>query len=184
MKINFIIFLTLVGFLFSCGGSEETKTNSASSELKEKIKLKEDSLSKIQNQDQSTFTIDRNELIALLLDYSTKFPDDKYAPECLNKIHMVYSGMGLYTKASEYADIILKKYPNYEKRALILESQASNYDIFIQPRDTAKVRYYNEILIKENPKMSKERKEDIQLKLKHLDLNFEEYLDFLMKQAK
>ena len=51
------------------------------------------------------------------------------------------------------------------------------------PRDTSKVRYYNELLLKENPKMSKESKEGIEMKLKHLDLNFEEYLDFIVKKA-
>ncbi len=183
MRVKFVIFLTVIGFFYSCGGSGNVKSDNSIQILKDKIKLKEESLGKSQNKDKSFSTIDHNELIALLLDFSTKFPKDPYAPVCLDKIHMAYSAIGLYSKASEYADLLLKKYPKYVNRAMILESQASNYDIFIQPRDTSKVRYYNEVLLKENPNMSKERKEDIQMKLKHLDLNLEEYLDFIMKQA-
>lgn len=183
MKIIFIVFSIIISFLYSCGGSDLTKVNDLSKELKDRIKMKEDSLANTPNQDPANYTIDRNELVTLLEKYSKQFPEDYYAPECLDKIHMVYSGMGLYKKASVYADIILKKYPKYKKRPMILESQASNYDIFILPRDTSKVRYYNELLLKENPKMSKESKEGIEMKLKHLDLNFEEYLDFIVKKA-
>ena len=35
--------------------------------------------------------------------------------------------------------------------------------------------------LKENPKLPKEKKEEIQMRLKYVSLNFEEYIDFLTK---
>jgi hypothetical protein len=42
-----------------------------------------------------------------------------------------------------------------------------------------KVRYYYELLLKENPKLDKDKKEGIEMRLEHLDLNFDEYIDFI-----
>ena len=41
---------------------------------------------------------------------------------------------------------------------MILESMANAYDMFIQPRDISKVQQYNNMLLKENPKMDKEKR--------------------------
>ena len=59
---------------------------------------------------------------------------------------------------------------------MVIESQANSFDMFIQPRDTKKVRYYLELLLKEFPKMDKERKEDIAFRLKYLDLTIEQIM--------
>jgi hypothetical protein len=56
----------------------------------------------------------------------------------------------------------------------LLESLASSYDINT-PRDTAKVRYYFELLLKE-PGLKTQQKKDIKSRLAHLDLTFEEYI--------
>ena len=72
------------------------------------------------------------------------------------------------------------KYPNYINRALVLESQGSTYDIFLQPRDTSKVRYYYELLLKENPKMEKDKREGIKDRLIHIDMNFDEFINYKM----
>lgn len=183
MKKAIILLILVFPILFACGNPKSSVEKTESEILKEKITLKENSLAKFQGDEKKISTIDRNELIEMLLDFYTRYPKDTYAPECLDKVHMAYSGMGLYNRASEYADLLLEKYPKYINRAMVLESQASNYDIFIQPRDTVKVKYYNTLLLKENPNMDKERKADIQMKLKHLDLKMEEYIDFIMKQA-
>ena len=59
---------------------------------------------------------------------------------------------------------------------MILESQASNFDIFYEPRDTSKIRYYYTLLLKENPTMNKDKKQGIEMRLKHLNLTFDEYI--------
>ena len=183
MKKNILRLLFVFPLLFACGNSTNSEKKTAIDTLKEKITAKENSFATLQDAKKEISTIERNELIDMLLDFYTRYPKDAYAPVCLDKVHMVYSAMGLYNRSSEYADILLEKYPKYVNRAMILSSQASNYDIFIQPRDTNKIKYYNTLLLKENPKMDKEMKADIEMKLKHLDLNLEEYLHFVMKQS-
>lgn len=114
------------------------------------------------------------ELITQLLKFTEDFPDDAHAPECLDKIHMAYTGLRVYNKASFYADKLLKEYPDYINKSMVLESQAGNYDFFIVPRDTSKVRYYYELLLKED--ISKEKRKDIKKRLKYIDLTMEEYI--------
>jgi hypothetical protein len=72
-------------------------------------------------------------------------------------------------------------YPNYKNRALVLESQGSSFDVFPEIRDTAKVRYYYTLLLKENPKMNREKTKGIKERLQHLNLTFDQYIDFKMK---
>ena len=177
MKTTFLILSLLFLFVSSCGDAVKENIE----EMKSDIKVKEDSLSAFQTEKVAIPRERQNSLISSLVDFYTLHPDDPYAPECLDKVQMLYSGMGNYRRASEYADLILEKYPKYINREMILESQASNFDIFIQPRDSVKVKYYYNLLLKENPKLNKEKKEEIQLRLKYVSLNFEEYIDFLTK---
>ncbi len=115
-----------------------------------------------------------------MLDYYHNYPEDTYAAECLDKVHMKYSGLNIHPRAVEYADTLLLKYPDYVNRAMVLESQGSTYDVFIQPRDTAKVRYYYELLLKENPKLDKDKRAGIKDRLKHLDMTFDEFIEYKM----
>ncbi|MBU2019295.1 MAG: hypothetical protein KJ941_06595, partial [Bacteroidetes bacterium] len=122
-------------------------------------------------------SLDRIELINRCLAIYRNYPDDQMAPAAIDKVHMIYSGIGAYTESAAYADTILENYPKYANRALVLESQASNYDIFVQPRDSSKVRLYYSILLKENPKMNKEKRDGIQERLKMNHLDFDAYLN-------
>lgn len=179
----FIVIGLILG-IYSCG-SNKTKEGEkpTKEELVSNIKVMEDSLRGLQANIKSTKQIPNLthfELINRLLDYYHNYPEETYAAECLDKVHMKYSGMGIHVKAVEYADTLLTKYPEYVNRAMVLESQGSTYDIFIQPRDTGKVRYYYELLLKENPKMDKDKREGIKDRLKHLDLTFDEFIDYKM----
>ena len=60
---------------------------------------------------------------------------------------------------------------------MILESMANAYDMFIQPRDISKVKQYNNMLLKENPKMDKEKREEIEFRMKHIDLTIDQLID-------
>jgi hypothetical protein len=87
---------------------------------------------------------------------------------------MIYENLRAPLEARAYADTLLERFPNYKNRKLLLESLASSYDINT-PRDTAKVRYYFELLLKE-PGLKTQQKKDIKSRLAHLDLTFEEYI--------
>jgi tetratricopeptide (TPR) repeat protein len=121
------------------------------------------------------------ELINRLLDYYHNYPEDPISAEYLDKVHMKYSGLNIYEQAVKYADTLLESYPAYKNRALVLESQGSSYDVFPEIRDTAKVRYYYKLLMKENPKMNREKINGIKERLQHLNLTFDQYIDFKMK---
>ena len=181
MKKNILRLLFVFPLLFACGNSTNSEKKTAIDTLKEKITAKENSFATLQDAKKEISTIERNELIDMLLDFYTRYPKDAYAPVCLDKVHMLYSGMGNYKRASQYADLILEKYPKYVNRPMIIESQASNFDIFILPRDSVKVKYYYKLLLKENPKLDKDKKEEILMRLKYVSLNFDEYIAFLTK---
>lgn len=166
-------FIGLVLLLISC------KSDGDHEGLRTQIKELEDSISmltaNLRPGQQVNPSLDQD-LVALLQDYYRQFPDDPYAPECLDKLHMKYSGMGDYKTCALYADTLIDNYPDYVNRAMILESQATNYDFYIQPRDTTKVRYYYELLLKENPDLPEEKREGIKDRLNHLDLTIEQLI--------
>lgn len=182
--------ILILGVLFvsaySCSGDNKDKdAKPTKTELKARIKEMEDSLQGLQaqlNEIKQIPNLTHFELINRLLDFYHYYPEDPYAAECLDKVHMKYSGMNIPLKAVQYADTLLMKYPKYPNRAMVLESQGSNYDIFMEPRDTAKVRYYYEMLLKENPKMDVEKRAGIQDRLNHLEMNFDQYIEYRMTQ--
>lgn len=187
MKYSFIIFVAVSAVLVACGGksSGESATEKPTKEgLVNKIKEMEDSLRNLQanaSQVKQVPNLTRIEYINRLLEFYHNFPEDPQASECLDKVHMVYSGMNVHIRAIQYADTLLTKYPDYVNRAMVLESVGSSYDIFMQPRDSAKVRFYYEKLLKENPKMDKEKIKGIQERLKYNHLNFDQYIDKQME---
>ena len=185
-KPSFILFCAMLALsITSCGDSNNDKAEKPSKEqLKTRIKVMEDSLKGLQanlNEIKQIPNLTHFELINRLLDYYHNYPEDDYAAECLDKVHMKYSGMNIHERAVQYADTLLKEYPKYVNRSLVLESQGSAYDIFIHPRDTSKVRYYYTLLMKENPGMEKDKKEGIEDRLKHLKMNFDEFINYKME---
>jgi hypothetical protein len=183
MKYTWVLLVMLTVGLASCGGSEKSNSEGekpSKEELLNKITQMEDSLKGLTSQLRDIKQIPnltRMELINRLLDFYRYYPEDELAPECLDKVHMAYSGMGVYVRSVEFADTLLSKYPNYANRAMILESQGSSYDIFMEPRDSAKVRYYYELLLKENPKMDKDKREGIKERLRNNNLTFDQFID-------
>lgn len=168
-----IVIIALFGFLLWNCSSEDKKKG----EIKARIVEIEDSLSRIDGNSVSEQIL-MNELNIRLLDqlitFYRKYPDDELTPQYLGKIHLKYSGMQMYLEAAKFGDTLLEKYPDYEDRAIILESQASNYNYFLEPRDKKKVKKYLTLLLKENPDLPAEKKKEIQIVLDNIDLDWEE----------
>lgn len=182
---KYVIFsiVALVGYACSTSSSDE-KAKPSKTELKAKIKEMEDSLTHLQASLSTTKQIPNLthfELINRLLDFYHFYPEDPLSAEYLDKVHMKYSGLNIYEQAVKYADTLLKKYPSYKNRALVLESQGSSFDVFPEIRDTSKVRFYYTLLLKENPRMNAEKRNGIKERLQHLNLTFDQYIDFKMK---
>lgn len=177
--IFFVLFLALT--IVSCSENKSKNDKPTKESLKARIKEMEDSIRGLQanlSEIKQIPNLTHFELINRLLDYYHNYPEDPFAAECLDKVHMKYSGLNIPERAAQYADTLLLEYPKYPNRAMVLESQGSNFDVFIQPRDTAKVRYYYNLLLKENPKMDKEKRSGIEDRLKHLDMNFDEFIEY------
>ena len=175
MKAIFPIFLFSIFIFAACQSSSEKQSKKTA--LRERITSYEDSLLELQKDPQTAAKITslaQIELVNRLTAYSRAFPKDPYSASCLFKTHMIYEQLRAPLQARAYADTLLADFPNYKNRALIYESLASSYDIN-EPRDTAKVRYYFNLLLDE-PGLTTQKKKDIKKRLAHLELSFEEYI--------
>lgn len=173
-RLSIFTFLSFL-FLVSCGESPEHKTKKEN--LREGITAYEDSLANLQKDPQKAAKITslaQIELINRLLAYSRAFPADTFSADCLFKTHMIYEHLRAPREARAYGDTLLQRFPNYKNRILVIESMGSSYDIN-EPRDTAMVRKYYNLLLKE-PKMPAQKKKDIKARLAKLDLTFEQYI--------
>jgi len=177
MKLFFLVSIVAL-LLLGCNSTAQDAVQS-----REEIKSLEDSISVASLKLELGEKLDasmKQRLIDKLVYYYQTFPEDQYAPEYLDKLHMIAVGERDYKTAMNYADTLINNYKDYVNRAMVLESMANAYDMFILPRDTSKVRYYNNLLLKENPKMNKEKREEILYRMKYLDLTIEEFIEFQM----
>jgi hypothetical protein len=188
MKEDKLCSIFVLGILIicfnSCGSSVVGSNKPSKEELKGGIKEMEDSLKGLQaniHDIKQIPNLTQFELINRLLDYYHNYPQDPYSAECLGKVHMKYTGMNIHERAVQYGDTLLEKFPKYVNRALVLESQGSTYDVFIQPRDTVKIRKYYTMLLKENPNIDQDKASGLRDRLAHLDMNFDEFIEYKTK---
>ena len=189
---NFVVFSILILMnLVACKTEEAKDKKSTASkalskeELKTAVKYMEDSITALYSNPKTANSIPnltQIELINRLKLYYKNFPNDDYSAECLFKIHIKYSDLKAHKDAMAYGDTLLSKFPNFKNRDFLLESMASSYDVIIEPRDTTKVRKYYSLLLKEST-LPPEKRQDISLRLKHMELNFFEFIDFQSKQT-
>lgn len=177
-----IVLSCICLLLYSCGNNPKVDENSREA-LKSNITEMEDSISALQKKSSEPIpNLTSIELINRLTAYYTAFPKDDYAADCLFKLHMKFSELNAEEKALAYGDTLLLNFPNYKNRDFILESMASAYDVLIEPRDTSKVHYYYSLLLKVK-NLPKEKREGIENRLKHLDIDFFSYTELKQKQV-
>lgn len=169
--------LCLALITYSCGDGSK-KTELTREDYKAKIEQMEDSISEIQKDPIAAAkmpSLTNIELINRLVAYYHAFPKDEYAADCLFKVHMKYGELQAHQNAVAYGDTLLNSFPKYKNRDFLLESLGSTYDVYIEPRDTSKVRYYYGLLLKEKTVKS-DKKAEIKLRLKYLYLDLFEYI--------
>ena len=172
-----LYIIALIGLcLASCG--EDKKVTKE--DFVESFKQYEDSLKT--NSTDITDTKKGVEYAEKCLEIAHKFPKDKDAPKYMDKAHMIFAGIGLHGRSVALADTIISMYPMYENRAMVLQSAATTYDMFLLPRRKDKVKKYYEMLLKENPKMPIEQRKEIEYRLEHIDLSFDELIE--LQQSK
>jgi hypothetical protein len=180
MRLIYVLCIVLSFALFveSCGGPAKTDKKT---ELKTSIKQMEDSIMAIQKdpiQAAKMPSLTNIELINRLLAYYQAYPKDSFSADCLFKVHIKYSDLQAYENSVAYGDTLLQLFPNYANKDFLLESLASTHDVLIEPRDSEKVKFYYELLLKEKIKAMKRK--DIENRLKHIDMDFFEYSQFQM----
>jgi hypothetical protein len=179
------LFAVAVGFTFAACSSNTEKTSEESTETKsaglsgavQEVKQFEDSLKK----SSASGTLEFNAETAVIyaekcLDVSHRFPKSKEAPKFMDKAHIIFASAGLHQRSVIIADSLIMMYPLYKNRPMVLESLAGAYDVFVIPRRKEKVKMYYELLLKENPNMDAEQRKQIEDRLKHVDLTFDEYV--------
>lgn len=186
-KIVNVVIISLVACMLSCsnkGPNEEANAApNTPKAMQESIVQMEDSIAKLDPSKlkPAAYNLNQIELINRLEAYVNTFPKDPYSADCLFKLHMIYAGLNAQRKSVACGDSLLRLFPNYVNRTLLLESMASAYDMFITPRDTAAVRtYYTQLL--NDSKYPEDKKQAIKERLKYLDLPWMEYVN--RKQAR
>ncbi len=177
MKLLYVIAAGLL--MVACSSDPETveksnepKKEDLSSAMQE-VKLFEDSLKKSGMQySQETAVIYAEKCLSV----THRFPKTKEAPKYMDKAHIIFASAGLHQRSVIIADSLILMYPMYKNRAMVLESLAGAYDVFVVPRQKDKVKKYYEMLLKENSKMSAEQRKQIEDRLKYVDLTFDEYV--------
>lgn len=179
------LFLTgMVLLVLGCSSKEQSEKGGQQSGGKQtlegavkEVKAFEDSLKSVSASGKLEF----NQQVAVTyaekcLNVYHRFPKTEEAPRYLDKAHIIFASVGLHQRSVILADSLIAMYPTYKNRAMVLESLAGAYDVFVIPRQKAKVQYYYEMLLKENPKMDAEQRKQIENRLKYVDLTFDEYV--------
>jgi hypothetical protein len=185
MKIISIICITL--FMFACGSKNGVEKGSDIVEMKKELSLIDDSLKQeFQEAKKNNRMVSGDKMartISAYLKFYKAFPKDDYAPFCLDKIQGLHMQNNNIHLSLAYSDTLLANYPKYENRFVILESQGANYDVFEEYRDTNLVRKYYTLLLNEHKKITNEKRKDIQYRLDHLNLTFEELIMLRIKEG-
>lgn len=181
-----LLFLIVFAPMVACtDNAEEQVANGPTEEsMMTSITNLEDSLKAlvVTNETATLSNSMRIDYVNRLKAFYNAYPDAEKAPVILDKIHMTYSGMGKHELAAAYGDTLLDRFESYENRPMLLESQAVNYDMFITPRDSSKVRHYYTLLLKEDPSMDEDKKEGIHLRLANNHLTMDEFIEKRMAE--
>ena len=180
-----LVFAIALGFSVVACSSEPAKIESSEgkndltniSAAVQEVKAFEDSLKK----SSATGTLEYSQETAVIyaekcLSVAHRFPKSKDAAKYMDKAHIIFASANLHQRSVIIADSLILMYPMYKNRAMVLESLAGAYDVFVIPRQKDKVKKYYEMLLKENPKMNAEQRKQIEERLKYIDLTFDEYV--------
>jgi len=184
--VNRMLLLSSL-WLAACSSNDEKKVSTelviSPKSMKERILQMEDSIAKLDPSQTSpaAYNLSQIELINRLEEYFKLYPKDSYSADCLFKLHMIYSGLNAQRKSVAYGDSLLRNFPHYANRTLLLESMASAYDMFITPRDTASVRRYYLLLLKDE-KYPSTKKREVKERIKYLHLSWMDFAN--RKQAR
>lgn len=177
-----VFYAVAAGLLIAACSSNPEKTAEKTTDTTDKgdlasavkeVRAFEDSLKRSGMQyDQQTAVVYAEKCLSV----THRFPKSEEAPKFMDKAHIIFASASLHQRSVIIADSLIAMYPAYKNRAMVLESLAGAYDVFVVPRQKEKVKKYYEMLLKENPNMKAEQRKQIEDRLKYIDLTFDEYV--------
>lgn len=175
-KMKLIVGVTICLLLAACG---EPTTGDDEAGAVAEISAMEDSVRQISKRPDfkvSDLRMAQNDLVKTLLSFYKEYPESNKSADYLDRASAIFADMDNYYKSVQWADTLLRQFPDYKDRALVLEGQAVAYDVMIQPRDSAKVRLYYSMLLNEFPSLEKEKREGVMRRLRYNHMGFDAYI--------
>lgn len=114
------LFLIPATMLLACGGDALTEADAKQLEGQRRIRAMEDSLFANQAMDQRS----SQALIDVYKAYAVAYPQDSLAPEYLFRAGGVHESLHRTDEALELYDRVLKDYPRWEERVVLLFKKA------------------------------------------------------------
>ena len=181
--MKFLSVIAIGLFLVSCSSNTGKESEISESKVQDlpaairELKDFEDSLKKTSASGMLEYSQETAVIYAeKCLSITHRFPKSEEAPKYMDKAHIIIASANLHQRSVITGDSLILMYPMYKNRPMVLESLAGAYDVFVLPRQKDKVKMYYEMLLKENTKMNPEQRKQIEDRLKHVDLTFDEYV--------
>ena len=124
---------------------------------------------------ETNISVARQEFINRNVTYYTSFPKDSLSVHCLMNIYHLYDKIQAYEKAISYMDTIEVNYPDFPLPIGLLFQKAVNLDLFIEPRDTSRIRKCYERVLN-YPDLPAKWKSESEYRLRNLDENIEDII--------
>lgn len=113
--------------------------------------------------------------------FYSSYPTDKYADTALHKVAALYRQLGESDNATKWRDTLLEKFPNTYRKEGLLELQMNYYDL--NHYNPTKIKYYiGKLLAMDH--LSKEKREQFEFRLKHIDLTFDQLIQLQTQMDK
>lgn len=180
MKYWYIAVVALLCFACSTPSEESTEEvqeiELTPESLQAEIKVMEDSLQQLHKAflDGEIEKIDRlvyHETINRHIAFYEAYPEHDLAPVSVDNIAGLYMALPIAQKARGWRDTLITNYPNYKGIKMALELQVSYYDVD-EYNPELLTKYINLLLAQEG--LPEEKKEQLNFRLEHIDLTFEE----------
>lgn len=178
MRLFKILLISIM--LYTCSSTDKNiKTNNSSHiSIEERIKV----LKEIEKQTIYTNNIvDSSKLNTLVMKYEElihDFPEDSLSSQYYYKLSMFYSMNANENKALHVSENLMQKCSKglqQQEKKYVLQNIISIYDMNQSIRDTIKLKYwYNELLKLDS--LSQDEKDSYEQRIQNLHLNFEEII--------
>jgi len=181
--MKYLVILLVFGLISACQEEAEVIEVDEQSPafLKERIQEMDDSLNVLMEKalTEKDYAIGRlvyHEAANRNISFYNSYPENDFAPEALEKAASMYMAINLEERAAEWRDTLIQNYPNYKHILAVLELQKSFYDNFEAYNPEMIKKYCQMILEKGDDQLTPEKREAIEFRLEHIDLNFKELI--------